>query len=182
MLPTLTRLLQRGPRYLSISKSPSLTAKHSIYVSQSTDPYFNLSFEDWYVPRVEHICSSGMSTFWHQAVQREADSGATPAHLSRQTMRRDWTKSKSLEGSELSRSTPRQHPFHTPAQWWRNGLSRTPSVLHTTFLPRKPNYSREGHRKYELLYPSSAGLVQSPRHRAACLARRALTRRRCDLE
>jgi len=24
-----------------------LTAKHSIYVSQSTDPFFNLSFEDW---------------------------------------------------------------------------------------------------------------------------------------
>jgi lipoate-protein ligase A len=64
MLPTLTRLLQRGPGHLSISKSSSLTAKHSIYVSQSTDPYFNLSFEDWYVPRVGHVCGSGMSIFW----------------------------------------------------------------------------------------------------------------------
>ena len=47
MLPPLTRLLRRGPRHFSISQS-TLTAKHSIYVSQSTDPYFNLSFEDWY--------------------------------------------------------------------------------------------------------------------------------------
>ncbi|KAI0000029.1 hypothetical protein BJV77DRAFT_939542 [Russula vinacea] len=37
MRPTLTRLLQRGHS----------TAKHSIYVSHSSDPYFNLSFEDW---------------------------------------------------------------------------------------------------------------------------------------
>lgn len=59
MLSTLTRLLRRGPRHFSISQSPSLTTKHSIYVSQSTDPYFNLSFEDWYVPRVGHICGSG---------------------------------------------------------------------------------------------------------------------------
>jgi hypothetical protein len=46
MRPSLTRLLQRGPRQL-----PSLTAKHSIYVSDSSDPYFNLSFEDWYALR-----------------------------------------------------------------------------------------------------------------------------------
>ncbi|KAI0276326.1 hypothetical protein BGY98DRAFT_986374 [Russula aff. rugulosa BPL654] len=42
MRPSLTRLLQRGPRQLL-----SLTAKHGIYVSHSSDPYFNLSFEDW---------------------------------------------------------------------------------------------------------------------------------------
>ena len=48
MLPPLTHLLRRGPRHFSISQPPTLTAKHSIYVSQSTDPYFNLSFEDWY--------------------------------------------------------------------------------------------------------------------------------------
>ena len=46
MRPSLTRLVQRGPRQLS-----SLTAKHGIYVSHSSDPYFNLSFEDWYALR-----------------------------------------------------------------------------------------------------------------------------------
>ena len=46
MRPSLTRLLQRGPLQL-----PSLTAKHGIYVSHSGDPYFNLSFEDWYALR-----------------------------------------------------------------------------------------------------------------------------------
>jgi hypothetical protein len=45
MRPSLTRL-QRGPRQL-----PLLTAKHGIYVSHSSDPYFNLSFEDWYALR-----------------------------------------------------------------------------------------------------------------------------------
>ncbi|KAH9961406.1 hypothetical protein BJV74DRAFT_787701 [Russula compacta] len=48
MLPTLTRLIQRGGhRHFSISQPSSRTAKNSIYVSQSNDPYFNLSFEDW---------------------------------------------------------------------------------------------------------------------------------------
>lgn len=46
MRPSLTRLLQRGRHQL-----PSLTAKHGIYVSHSSDPYFNLSFEDWYALR-----------------------------------------------------------------------------------------------------------------------------------
>ncbi|KAH9179535.1 Lipoyltransferase and lipoate-protein ligase [Lactarius sanguifluus] len=49
MISTLTRLLQRGPRqrHFSTSLQLSPTAKHSIYVSQSSDPYFNLTFEDW---------------------------------------------------------------------------------------------------------------------------------------
>ncbi|KAH9002269.1 Lipoyltransferase and lipoate-protein ligase [Lactarius hatsudake] len=49
MISTLTRLLQRSPRqrHFSTSLRLSLTAKHSIYVSQSSDPYFNLTFEDW---------------------------------------------------------------------------------------------------------------------------------------
>jgi lipoate-protein ligase A len=52
MIPALTRLLQRGPRqrHFSSSRPLSLTAKRSIYVSQSSDPYFNLTFEDWYMP------------------------------------------------------------------------------------------------------------------------------------
>jgi len=33
------------PRYLTSSTSP----QHSIYVSKSTNPYFNLTFEDWLV-------------------------------------------------------------------------------------------------------------------------------------
>ncbi|KAH9077017.1 Lipoyltransferase and lipoate-protein ligase [Lactarius deliciosus] len=49
MTSTLTRLLQRSPRrrHFSTSLQLSPTAKHSIYVSQSSDPYFNLTFEDW---------------------------------------------------------------------------------------------------------------------------------------
>ena len=52
MISALTRLLQRSPRQRHFSTSPalSLSAKHSIYVSQSSDPYFNLTFEDWYFP------------------------------------------------------------------------------------------------------------------------------------
>ena len=52
MISALTRLLQRSPRQRHFSTSPplSLTTKHSIYVSQSSDPYFNLTFEDWYTP------------------------------------------------------------------------------------------------------------------------------------
>ncbi|KAI0776146.1 Lipoyltransferase and lipoate-protein ligase [Trametes elegans] len=33
------------PRYFSSGLAPTL--RHSIYVSESTDPYFNLAFEDW---------------------------------------------------------------------------------------------------------------------------------------
>ena len=52
MISALTRLLQRSPRqsHFSTSVPLLLTAKHSIYVSQSSDPYFNLTFEDWYTP------------------------------------------------------------------------------------------------------------------------------------
>ena len=52
MISALTRLLQRSSRQRHFSTSPplSLIAKHSIYVSQSSDPYFNLTFEDWYTP------------------------------------------------------------------------------------------------------------------------------------
>jgi len=64
-----------------------------------------------------------------QALQGEAGPGAPPTHLSRQPMRRDWTKSKFLERSELSCSSPRQHPLHTPAQWWRDGLPCTRSSV-----------------------------------------------------
>ncbi|KAI9447880.1 hypothetical protein H4582DRAFT_1896938, partial [Lactarius indigo] len=48
MISALTRL-QRSPRqrHFSTSLQLSLAAKHSIYVSQSSDPYFNLTFEDW---------------------------------------------------------------------------------------------------------------------------------------
>jgi len=49
MISALTRLLQRSPRqrHFSTSLPLSLSVKHSIYVSQSSDPYFNLTFEDW---------------------------------------------------------------------------------------------------------------------------------------
>ncbi|KAH8988538.1 Lipoyltransferase and lipoate-protein ligase [Lactarius akahatsu] len=46
MISTLTRLLQRSPRR-HFSTSLQLSPKHSIYISQSSDPYFNLTFEDW---------------------------------------------------------------------------------------------------------------------------------------
>lgn len=35
-----------GRRYAT---HPNLTPQHSIYVSNSTNPYFNLTFEDWQV-------------------------------------------------------------------------------------------------------------------------------------
>ncbi|KAI0307017.1 hypothetical protein B0F90DRAFT_1931664 [Multifurca ochricompacta] len=41
---TRLRLLRRGPRHFSTFLP---TEKHSIYVSQSSDPYFNLTFENW---------------------------------------------------------------------------------------------------------------------------------------
>lgn len=50
-----------------------------------------------------------------QVIQGEADSGATPAHLPRRTMRYYRAKSKSLERSELPCSTTRQHPLYSPA-------------------------------------------------------------------
>jgi hypothetical protein len=83
MLPPLTRLLRRGPRHFSISQPPTLTAKHSIYVSQSTDPYFNLSFEDWYASSsgILPLRSLELEHNILQVIQGEVDSGATPAHL-----------------------------------------------------------------------------------------------------
>lgn len=65
MLPTLTRLIQRGGhRHFSISQSSSRTAKHSIYVSQCNDPYFNLSFEDWCAP------TFGIYAAWNEPWRR----------------------------------------------------------------------------------------------------------------
>ncbi|KAJ3998327.1 Lipoyltransferase and lipoate-protein ligase [Lentinula boryana] len=37
------------PCYRRYSSPPSPTLQHSIYISKSTNPYFNLSFEDWFV-------------------------------------------------------------------------------------------------------------------------------------
>ena len=79
MISSLTRLLQRGTRHLSTYQPPTLTAKHNIYVSQSTDPYFNLTFEDWYVPM---LSSLAWTALYLQVVQGKADRRATPAHLS----------------------------------------------------------------------------------------------------
>ncbi|KAH9939952.1 hypothetical protein B0H21DRAFT_697910 [Amylocystis lapponica] len=39
--------LHTGRRALSTSSRVSLSPKHAIYVSKSTNPYFNLSLEDW---------------------------------------------------------------------------------------------------------------------------------------
>ncbi|KAI0268098.1 hypothetical protein BC834DRAFT_923217 [Gloeopeniophorella convolvens] len=47
MIPASTRLLRLGPRHFCTSQPHLLDAKHSIYVSQSSNPYFNLTFEDW---------------------------------------------------------------------------------------------------------------------------------------
>ena len=132
MRPSLTRLLQRGPRRL-----PSLNAKHGIYVSHSSDPYFNLSFEDWYAFHTR-IFMYAVSNEWMdagaQVVQGEASPGTTPAHLPRQTMRHHRTKSKPLERSELSCFTSRRHSLHTPAQWGRNGVPCTVCTLPMTPL------------------------------------------------
>ena len=95
-----------------------------------------------------------------QAVQGEAGPGATPAHLSRQTMCRHWAKPKSLEGSELACSTSRQYPLHTPAQWRRNGVPCTSfAALGSMPIPWAHDNLEKGLGKYKLLYPSSSKLV-----------------------
>ena len=53
---TMLRYLTRTP-FSCVARTPaalrrfvshsSLTPEHSIYISESTDPYFNLTFEDW---------------------------------------------------------------------------------------------------------------------------------------
>lgn len=43
-----TKLAATSHRF-STSSTSSLTPSHSIYVSNSTNPYFNLSLEDWFV-------------------------------------------------------------------------------------------------------------------------------------
>jgi hypothetical protein len=99
-----------------------------------------------------------------QAVQREADPGATPAPLSRRAMRRHRPKPKSLERSELSCPPSRWRPLHTPAQWWRD---RVPCTLRLWPLKRGvldpqeggTHRSREGRGEHELLGPSSSKLV-----------------------
>lgn len=148
MRPFLTHLFQRG-RHFSISQSPSLTAKHGIYVSHSSDPYFNLSFEDWYALRSRifiYAASNECMNAGAQAVQGEAGPGATPAHLSRQTMRHHRTKPKPLERSELSCFTSRWRSLHTPAQWGRNRVPCT-SCLCLDLIQYLPMIS---HGSYEL--------------------------------
>ncbi|KAI0355388.1 Lipoyltransferase and lipoate-protein ligase [Trametes cingulata] len=38
---------QRNPLSRYFTSGSTVTPKHSIYISESTDPYFNLTFEDW---------------------------------------------------------------------------------------------------------------------------------------
>lgn len=58
---------QHARTYATIPPT-SLKPTHSIYVSNSTDPYFNLTFEDWYVPlfpiSIESLTSSRLFRFY----------------------------------------------------------------------------------------------------------------------
>ncbi|KDQ64230.1 hypothetical protein JAAARDRAFT_118000 [Jaapia argillacea MUCL 33604] len=53
LLPSLPKTLRHSRRFLSTCSSP-LSPHHSIYLSRSTNPYFNLSLEDWLFRHKSH--------------------------------------------------------------------------------------------------------------------------------
>ena len=47
-----THIARRPAALRRFASTSPATPEHSIYISNSTDPYFNLSFEDWFVNRL----------------------------------------------------------------------------------------------------------------------------------
>lgn len=171
MISALTRLLQRSSRqrHFSTSLPLSLTAKHSIYISQSSDPYFNLTFEDWFVPTL-------LSVEYRIELRRRLFK-EKPSHEPLLLIYRDrpcvvigrnqnpW---KEVNFHEL-------HCANIPFIRRRSGGGTVYHVcVQASFCTLRAHFLRVGHGKHQLLYPPSAQLV---RPKCYCQARPA----RCAL-
>ena len=73
--------------------------QHSIYISNSTNPYFNLTIEDWSVKRI--VSSFPILTSLLQALQTQSAGRTVTSHLPGRSLRRYWAKSEPMEGGQL---------------------------------------------------------------------------------
>ena len=171
MISVLTSLLQRSTRQRHFSTS-LLTAKHSIYVSQSSDPYFNLTFEDWYAISlsVEHRIELRHRLF------KEKPSHEPLLLIYRDrpcvVIGRNQNPWKEVNFHEL-------HRANIPFIRRRSGGG---TVYHVCVLASSntlwAHFLRVGHGKHQFLYPPSAQLVRSKCYRQACPTRCALMQHR----
>jgi hypothetical protein len=111
-------------RSFSIPSTSTLTPNHSIYVSKSTDPYFNLSLEDWSV-----LLSISDSLTVHIAcrkvIQIQTLRRTASLDLSGYAMCRNWPQPKSMDGGKYTSSAQSADTAHSSSQRRRNGLPCT---------------------------------------------------------
>lgn len=95
----------------------SLKPTHSIYVSNSTDPYFNLTFEDWSVLLLS-VSTQGVDLLV-QAFPLPPTKRPALASLQRCTVCCHWTEPESLERSQPGRIRDKRYSLDQATKWWR---------------------------------------------------------------
>jgi lipoate---protein ligase len=99
----------------------ALSPTHSIYVSESTNPYFNLALEDWFVSFLPNVRQ--LEAKMSKAVQAQTAQRAAAAALPRCTLRSHRKKSKSVERSESPFIAKGGNSFHSQAFRRRDRVS-----------------------------------------------------------
>ena len=98
----------------------SLKPTHSIYVSNSTNPYFNLTFEDWSVPLPPS--SRREADFLVQAFPLPPTKRPALASLQRRTLCRHWTEPEPLERGQPRRIRDTWYSLDQATKWGRNRI------------------------------------------------------------
>lgn len=119
--------------------------QHQIYISQSINPYFNLTFEDWYVERQaarldpfsSHCGAVSFLIGIIQVVSKRTSRKAPPFSLPGFTLCGDRPEPESVEGNQLQSPALPAKPgkahqpvarrtrcaHHQEKEWRRNGVS-----------------------------------------------------------
>jgi hypothetical protein len=112
-------------RYLSGQNTCPISSNHPIYLSASTNPYFNLTFEDWFVNPFGLSCNILTESMKWKAIQTQSDRETSSADISRRTMRRHRTQSKSVERGQFPSFEEGRSPVYSETEWRRDCISCT---------------------------------------------------------
>lgn len=112
-------------RHISACAPHSLSAERSIYVSKSTNPYFNLTLEDWSVRSA--ACSSRIagSRGGRKAVQTQVAEGAAAAAVQGRPVCRHRAQPEPVEGGQPARRRGHAYAVDPAAQRRWDGVPCT---------------------------------------------------------
>lgn len=96
-------------------------AEHDIYISTSSNPYFNLALENWWVFAVYRVMNC-LENF--QVISSFVDDVSSVAHISWFTLRRNWEASESLDRNKFRHVEGCADTVHTKVERRGRSISR----------------------------------------------------------